>query len=118
MTFELPFPPSVNHYWGTNGHRRFIKPAGVKFRRDALILIQSARNRRIAPTPVLEASVTVEVYPPDRRRRDLDNLLKPILDALQHSGVILDDYHIGELVVRRYDLKRGGMVRVHVTPLV
>lgn len=36
-------------------------------------------------------SLTVTVYVPDRRRRDPDNVLKALLDALDKSGAIEDD---------------------------
>jgi crossover junction endodeoxyribonuclease RusA len=52
-------------------------------------------------------SVSVHVYPPDRRKRDLDNCIKPILDALQHHRVILDDYQVGHLSLMRHDPEPG-----------
>jgi crossover junction endodeoxyribonuclease RusA len=54
--------------------------------------------------------VTIDVYPPDRRRRDLDNILKPVLDVLEEYGVFEDDEHIDVLVVRRRG--KGGYVQV------
>ena len=35
--------------------------------------------------------ITVKVVKPDMRHRDLDNLLKALLDCLQHAGVIAND---------------------------
>jgi crossover junction endodeoxyribonuclease RusA len=46
----------------------------------------------------------MDAFPPDRRRRDLDNIQKPVLDALQHAGVYEDDSQIDLLVTRRRDL--------------
>lgn len=44
--------------------------------------------------PLGRASVELHVTPPDRRRRDQDNLvatLKPVLDGLVDAGVVPDD---------------------------
>jgi Holliday junction resolvase RusA-like endonuclease len=45
--------------------------------------------------------VVVEVYVPDRRKRDLDNLHKGILDSLTHAGVWGDDSQIDDLRIYR-----------------
>ena len=113
MTFDLPYPPSVNHYWAASGKRRYISHAGRKFRRDAFCLIKSQR-------PVMTARavcLTILVWPPDHRRRDLDNILKPVLDVLQYAGVIKDDSQVAELIVRRNVVKRQGATRVTVDEL-
>jgi crossover junction endodeoxyribonuclease RusA len=60
----------------------------------------------------------MDAFPPDRRRRDLDNLLKPTLDALQHGGVYEDDSQVDLLVVRRCETDRpDGHVAIRVEPL-
>ena len=44
---------------------------------------------------------------PDKRRRDIDNLLKPILDALGQYGVYEDDSQIIDLRIRSIEGKKG-----------
>jgi crossover junction endodeoxyribonuclease RusA len=51
---------------------------------------------------------------PDRRRRDLDNLLKALLDALQHARVFFDDEQIDALSVRRNGCAKPGGVEVTI----
>jgi crossover junction endodeoxyribonuclease RusA len=46
-------------------------------------------------------SVSILAYPPDRRKRDLDNVLKSLLDALMHAGVYSDDSQIDKLTISR-----------------
>jgi len=39
---------------------------------------------------------------PDRRRRDLDNLLKSLLDAITHAGIWDDDSQVKHLEIREF----------------
>ncbi len=52
-------------------------------------------------------AVEVEVFPPDNRRRDVDNVIKALLDALQHGGAYLDDSQIVRLTHREAEARRG-----------
>jgi crossover junction endodeoxyribonuclease RusA len=56
--------------------------------------------------------VLIDAYVPDRRRRDLDNILKPLLDVMEEYGVIEDDEQIDIITIRRR--AKGGYVDVHV----
>lgn len=51
--------------------------------------------------------VELSVTPPDNRRRDLDNLLKAVLDGLGFAGVYDDDSQIDELLVIRRPVRKG-----------
>lgn len=57
-------------------------------------------------------SIDIEAAPPDRRRRDLDNLLKALLDMLQHAEVYNDDYQVADLRIRRVEPVPHGTIRV------
>ena len=54
--------------------------------------------------------VTLTAYPPDRRRRDIDNLAKSVLDAMQHAGVYQDDSQIDRLTIIRAEVEKGGII--------
>jgi Holliday junction resolvase RusA-like endonuclease len=99
VTFEieLPYPPSINHYWRRVGPRTLISREGRRFRQRVLATLAA---RRVTPlTGAVE--VTVKVHPPDNRRRDMDNLLKALLDALEHGGAYHDDAQIVRLHIRK-----------------
>ena len=60
--------------------------------------------------------VEIEAFRPDKRRRDLDNLLKATLDGLAHAGVYEDDSQIIDL--RIYWAKDiGGMLKIKIEEL-
>lgn len=50
------------------------------------------------------------IYPPDRRRRDIDNLCKAVLDALQCANLFRDDFYIQQLYVERKTVRKYGEV--------
>jgi crossover junction endodeoxyribonuclease RusA len=110
---ELPYPPSINHYWRRVGYRTLISREGRKFR-DRVVAILSARQLVPMTGPL---KVEIDVYPPDNRRRDIDNVQKALLDALQHGGVYADDSQIVDLHARKAEPKAAGMVRVTIRPI-
>jgi len=116
IILELPYPPSVNTYWrspntGKLAGRTLISQKGRDYRQAVANTVLLAQNPK-APQGRLD--VALAVFPPDRRRRDLDNLPKAILDALTHAGVIEDDSLIDRLLIERGAICPFGKVRVFV----
>lgn len=116
MKLILPFPPSVNTYWrhpskGPLAGRHLISEAGRKYRETVqrLIRVASPMDARLA--------VLITAHMPDRRRRDLDNIPKSILDALTHAGLWLDDEQIDVLTIARADVIKGGQIILEVSPI-
>lgn len=109
--YWLPWPPSVNNYWvRTRGGGMMVSKAGRQYRVDLLAdLTGKVRNK-------IEGRVrlSVCVMPPDARRRDLDNLLKPILDGLTAAGIWDDDSQVDELKIVRGEQTPHGRVMVEV----
>lgn len=113
LTLTLPYPPSVNHYWRRAGARTVLSREGREYRRRVGSLLAA---RRAAPLSGA-LRVLVELHPPDARRRDLDNCLKALLDALEHAGVYHDDGQIAELSIARRPPRPGGLAVTRVEPL-
>ncbi|WOZ75696.1 RusA family crossover junction endodeoxyribonuclease [Kosakonia sacchari] len=119
MKLKLPFPPSVNTYWrapnkGPLKGRHLISAAGRKYQSDACAAIIEQLRR--LPKPSSEpASVEVILYPPDVRRRDIDNYNKALFDALTHAGVWEDDSQVKRLLVEWGPVQQGGMVEITIS---
>jgi crossover junction endodeoxyribonuclease RusA len=110
LALELPFPPSVNHYWRRVGFRTLISREGRRFRERVMALLAARKVQ-----PILgRLSVELDLYPPDNRRRDLDNLPKAVLDALQHGGAYEDDSQIVRLALEKRDPVPGGLTIVRI----
>lgn len=110
----LPFPPSVNGYWRAYQGRQIISKRGRDFR--ALVTRQLLSERQACLSGELE--VCMEICPPDRRRRDIDNYTKAVFDALSHAGFWVDDSQVKRLTIKMSALVPGGLVRLVVQPLV
>ena len=113
LTLELPYPPSVNHYWRRVGARTLISREGRRYRSHVASVLAL---RRIRPIPG-SLDVRITVHPPDRRRRDLDNAMKALLDALEHGGAYGDDFQIDHLDIWRGEVVPDGKVTVRITEI-
>ena len=113
MHLELPYPPSVNHYWGQSGNRRFIGKKGVAFRAAVVAAFENSKGNMIEG----RLAVHIELYPPDRRKRDIDNVLKALLDACEHAGCYENDSLIDELHIIRKDVIKDGACNIAILSL-
>jgi len=104
LILNLPLPPSVNHYWGVHGNRRYVSKAGKEFK----LAVQDYVIENCVPKlgeKRLEMQVTL--YPRDKRKQDIDNRIKALWDALE-GWVYEDDAQIDILLVQRGEIRKGG----------
>ena len=114
ITLDLPWPPSVNTIWrhtATGGSvRTYLSQRGASYYANVLDACQSyagaAGKERVA--------VHIAARPPDRRKRDLDNICKAVLDGLTRGRVWDDDCQIDYLSVERGSVTPGGSVVVTI----
>lgn len=111
----LPWPPSINHYWRHFRGRTVISREGRTFRTNVCALLAGGGPRK--PPAGGRIALAMDAFPPDRRRRDLDNLQKPVLDALEHAGVYEDDSQVDVLLTQRRDVVPGGRLAVRLAEL-
>lgn len=112
VAFDLPYPPSANRLWRSHNGRN------IKSReyRNWLGLALEAVSRA-DPTPVAGPyKMTIIANRPDRRVRDLSNLLKAAEDAVVIAGVVEDDSMAREIGLAWSDLPpaKPGSLRVFV----
>ncbi len=122
----LPWPPTVNHYWisrvlnyreaSKTGSRVMVcvGAKGKQFRLDVKKNAEAATCYEMPLFPTAKLKVEIFAYPPDRRKRDLDNILKALLDSLQHAGIYADDNQIDQIHIYRKDVIPNGQVIVEV----
>jgi len=111
-TIELPYPPSVNTYWRNIGRGRTIVS---KNGRDYHVAVMTAVLVKGRPkTFGGRLAVEMVVYPPDLRRRDLDNSAKALLDSLTKASVYEDDSQIDDLRILRGKVCKPGKVIVSI----
>jgi len=111
IMFDLPLPPSVNHYWGQHGHRRYVSKAGVAFKEQ---VAEYVIDYRVPKLGTARLAMTVVLFPKDRRKQDIDNRIKALWDALADAGVFDNDEQIDTLFIERGEIKKGGGCRVYI----
>ena len=111
LEIELPYPPSVNHYWRhTRNGRHYISEKGRAYKAEVSRICRQFDSFKGA------VKVQLLVYYPDQRKRDPDNLHKALWDAVTASGLIEEDHNHILVDVRTITagFKKGGMVVLRI----
>lgn len=114
-TVDLAFPPSVNNlFFNAKGKGRVKTPAYKKWQDDCGWLIKSQRPERVEGA----VEVSISICPPNKVRRDIDNLIKPCLDFLvAHRIIEGDDSRFVRAVRAEWVTDQDFPCRVTVTPV-
>jgi len=108
LTFDFPYPPSVNCYYLSSGKRRYISKRGVEFKKAVHQILEGTHGFGSQPV-----EVSIVLYPRDKRLLDIDNAVKGIFDSM-NGKLFDDDQQVWKLTVERGEKIKGGGCRVSV----
>lgn len=89
MELTMDLPPSVNSLWRIGSNRKLYRSPDYQVWRKAVmwqLSVQAKFNQVDVPY-----KLTIRAVRPDKRKRDLDNIIKALSDILESSGIIKND---------------------------
>ncbi len=112
IEITLPYPPSANNLWtiARRGRKAWIRRTDEyeAWLEEAFYVAKAQRPEGV----VGPYKMTILAKRPDKRRRDVDNIIKPIGDLIQKVGIVSDDCHC-ELALARW-VTTGDAVTVRI----
>jgi crossover junction endodeoxyribonuclease RusA len=87
ITLTLPLAPSVNSLWRISGKRMYRTKQYKEWAEEAGWMIRQQTKECIDGPYALH----IRALKPDKRRRDLDNIIKATSDLLVEMQIIEDD---------------------------
>ncbi len=120
IDFYVDSTPETKGSWRAlaKGRVKADNPREKAWAQRVAIIAKLKMRGRIPKTGAIRVQVEFFLPTPKgkKNRRDLDKLLRSLLDAMQVAGVYLDDEQVIEIHTRKYisDAAPGAMVRVFV----
>ena len=119
MTFRvaLPWPAKELNPNSRCGWRR--KAEAVQLARNVAYFLARSRYDGHTYLDDRELQLRVVAYPPDKRRRDADNILaseKAHIDGVCQA-LQIDDHSIRRTVIEWGDVKKGGEIVMELEPI-
>lgn len=111
VELTFPFPPSVNSMWRSvqgrvllsKKYREWVDVAEARF-------YEQGAHRLPKISGPFEASIVLDAK--RRRTSDVDNRIKPLLDALQRFGLVANDRHCDRLTISWGDAPAGCSIKI------
>lgn len=106
LILHLPFPPSEKSYYAIGKSKnKYVTKVGKAYQ---TAIAESVHEQSASINIMSPISMTVILYMPDRRVRDVDNYMKALLDGLDLAGVYDDDNLVDQLHSVRGEVVKGG----------
>lgn len=110
IILTLPFPPSVNTYYRRGAHATYMSKQGREYKAKVSDYIAESNTPKLGSARL---ALDIVLWPKDKRKYDIDNRLKAILDSLQDAGVFDDDEQIDQInIFRGSGEVKGGQAKV------
>jgi crossover junction endodeoxyribonuclease RusA len=104
----LPFPPSANRLWRTGSGRVFKSAEYSGWLIEAAVEARKQKFNKF----IGAYKLSMTAARPDKRKRDLDNLIKPVSDLLASIGAIENDSQAEQINLRWVTTGEGIAVRI------
>lgn len=110
----LPFPPQTNNMYTVARGRKILSSDARAYKEEAGWKLKG----QFTGNPIQHrVRVTMVLYPPCRRRRDIDNHIKIVFDSITAAGIWIDDEQVDCLTVTRGEVIKGGRCWVRIEPM-
>lgn len=122
IELELPFPPSSNTYYRSvrmgQSCRVLMSKRGREYKQEVKDIL-STKHKQFGFPIEGRLFVGIRLHPPNRRKLDIDNRIKPLLDSLSvpFGCVYDDDEAIDRLLVTRHEIIKGGLAIVTIAQI-
>lgn len=113
IMLSIPYPPSGNHMWKHAKGKHYLTDQARRYYEQVAWIIKSSGLAMGLEDRLL---VEVDIYPPDKRKRDLSNVIKVVEDACTKAGLWQDDSQIDRLVLQRMPPIKDGAIALRVAP--
>lgn len=109
---RFPLPPSTNRIWRYVSGRAIMSAEARRYRE----LVFGVVNDAWFGVKIL-GRVSISIITFMRPRRDIDNVIKPLLDGLQHAGLFTSDNQVDRIRVSRGTPDIPGYLVVQVSEI-
>lgn len=106
---KIPFPPSANVIWRNARGRTYLSKEYKAFVENVI----AEWRANVVENWETDAryAVWIQLYAPTRRKFDVDNRIKPTLDALTKAGAWLDDEQVDDVRAVKITASKDGTLK-------
>ncbi len=112
--FSLPYPAylSINRLYRKSKTGVFLSKKAWEYRE--IVYFSIYQFKKFYDEKI---KLEIKVHHPDKRKRDLDNILKAVIDSLQYAKLFNDDYQIKNLHILEMPVLTDGKLEITISSL-